>query len=88
MGSGKVKENCQKEFDYSENGAIVDCVKPNNNLVEKEMENYVSIKQTNNGFIIELNNYSRDKKQGTFVATSVEHLKEILELEVYPILSK
>lgn len=50
--------------------------------------NYVSIKETDNGFIVEVNNYSQNKKRATFVARSVEELKEVLEKEVYPILNK
>lgn len=53
--------------------------------------NYVSIKETDNGFIVEVNNYSQNKKRGTrgtFVARSVEELKEVLEKEVYPVLNK
>lgn len=49
------------------------------------MNNYLTIKETNNGFVVELNNYSsKPCCQGTWVARSIEELNTVLEKNVYP----
>lgn len=49
------------------------------------MNSFVTIKETNNGFVVELNNYqSKPCCQGTWVARNTEELSNILEKNVYP----
>jgi hypothetical protein len=53
------------------------------------MENYVSIKQTNNGYLVTLNEYSSNAiKKGVWVAKSIEDLSEVLTTEIYPVFTK